>query len=123
MNLLSGAVLAQFIANNPGNQLLPGDYADVQFSMSSEAHMVTVPASALLFRAAGAQVATVGDDDKVTLHKVHIALDLGPTLEIDEGLSPKDRVIINPTDSLEQGDKVKVDADQQAGGGHAHADA
>ncbi|MHC1479645.1 efflux RND transporter periplasmic adaptor subunit [Frateuria aurantia] len=123
VNSLSGAVLAQFIATNADRQLLPGDYADVRFSMSPDAKIVSVPASALLFRAAGAQVATVGPDDKVTLHKVHIALDLGPTLEIDQGLSPQDRIIINPTDSLEQGDKVKIDADQQAGGGHAHADA
>lgn len=112
VNQLSGAVLAQFMVDNKDNQLLPGDYADVHFQAIPNSRLVVVPSSALLFRAAGPQMATVDEHGKVVLHDVHIALDMGQTLEIDQGLTPHDRVVINPTDSLQQGDAVRVsDAD------------
>jgi membrane fusion protein, multidrug efflux system len=43
------------------------------------------------------------------LRKVHIALDLGTSLQIDKGLTTTDRIIENPPDSLMDGDKVRVD--------------
>lgn len=120
VNRLSGAILAQFLVDNHDKQLLPGGYADVHFQLQPGSGIVSVPSSALLFRAAGPQIATVDKNDKVVLHHVHIALDLGPTLEIDQGLNASDRVIINPTDSLEQGDKVQVDENGPLESEHAH---
>ncbi|MGE8472593.1 MAG: efflux transporter periplasmic adaptor subunit, partial [Paraburkholderia hospita] len=40
--------------------------------------------------------------------KITIAQDLGQTLEIESGVEPSDRVIINPSDSIEDGDHVVV---------------
>jgi hypothetical protein len=50
----------------------------------------------------------VGSDNRVELKKVKIGKDLGTHLEITEGLSPDDRVIINPSDSLASGQIVKI---------------
>jgi RND family efflux transporter MFP subunit len=108
VNQLSGAMLAQFVVDNKNNQLMPGSYADVHFKAIPNSRMVVVPSSALLFRAAGPQMATVDEHGKVVLHDVHIALDMGQMLEIDQGLVPSDRVVINPTDSMQQGDAVHV---------------
>ena len=36
-------------------------------------------------------------------------MDLGQTLQIDQGLTADDRVIENPPDSLMNGDKVRLD--------------
>jgi membrane fusion protein, multidrug efflux system len=105
----SGSLLAQFVADNTDGTLRPGDYAEVALSLPSDHHVVTVPASALIFRAAGPQVAVLDADGRVSLHKVHIAIDLGATLEIDQGLASSDRVIENPPDSLMAGDQVRVD--------------
>jgi len=114
INQTSGSLLAQFVANNNDGALKPGDYADVQLNLPVDPHMVSVPASALIFRAHGSQVAVLGPDGRVHLHDVHIAVDLGTTLQIDQGLIPTDQVIENPPDSLMDGDKVRVenDADQ-----------
>jgi membrane fusion protein, multidrug efflux system len=110
INQSSGSLLAQFVADNSDGALKPGDYADVKLNLPVNPHMVSVPASALIFRSQGAQVAVLGPDGRAHLHDVHIALNLGPTLEIDQGLTLADRVIENPPDSLMDGDKVRVEA-------------
>lgn len=111
INQSSGSLLAQFVADNTSGALKPGDYADVRVGVPTNPHMISVPASALIFRSKGAQVAVLGPDSRAHLHDVHIAVDLGATLQIDQGLTPDDRVIENPPDSLLDGDKVHVEAD------------
>jgi len=108
INRSSGTLLAQFRVENPHQDLLPGDFAEVRLPTHAVGNTVTVPVTTLLFRAAGPQVAVVGRDNTVTLRNVHIAMDLGDKLEIDQGLHPDDRIIDHPTDSLEEGDVVQI---------------
>jgi hypothetical protein len=70
--------------------------------------IISVPASALMFRDSGMTVAIVGADGHVTIKPVVIGRDLGATVEIASGLALTDRVIDNPPDSLRQGDAVRV---------------
>lgn len=116
VNQASGSLLAQFEVDNPRGELLPGAYAEVHLPMAANNHTLTVPATTLIFRAQGPQVAVVSADNKVVLRDVHIAMDLGDRLRIDKGLQPGDRVINHPSDSLAQGDAVEIArADDGAG--------
>jgi RND family efflux transporter MFP subunit len=108
INRSSGTLLAQFEVENPHQDLLPGDFAQVQLTAHAAAGSVTVPATTLLFRAAGPQVAVLGSNNTVALRDVHIALDLGDKLEIDQGLHPHDRIVDHPADSLGDGDSVQL---------------
>jgi hypothetical protein len=69
---------------------------------------ILVPGNALLFRAQGTQMAVVDSNGIVHLRKVVIAQDLGNTLEIESGIEPTDKIIINPSDSIADGDHVQV---------------
>ncbi|NWE26706.1 efflux RND transporter periplasmic adaptor subunit [Pseudomonas gingeri] len=111
----SGTLLAQFVADNPDNALLPGDYAEATIPIPADTHGVSIPASALIFRAAGTQVAVMDARQHVHLRDIHIGLDLGERLVIDQGLKPADTVIDNPPDALREGDQVKL---ADAGGQH-----
>jgi membrane fusion protein, multidrug efflux system len=108
VNRASGSLLAQFEVTNTDNALLPGDYAEVRLPLAVDKALITVPSTVLLFRAAGPQIAVLGNGDKVELRDVHIGLDLGDALEIDRGLHPGDRIIDHPPDSLMQGNKVRI---------------
>lgn len=108
VNQASGSLLAQFEAPNPNGALLPGDYAEVNLPVSVNTHLISVPATVLIFRAAGPQIAVLGEDNRVQLRDVHIGMDLGDALEIDHGLQPGDRIIDHPPDSLAQGDQVRL---------------
>lgn len=121
INQSSGTLLAQFRVDNPRNDLLPGDFAEVHLPLTGDPHTVTVPATTLLFRAAGPQIAVIGKDHRVVLRDVHIAMDLGDRLQIDHGLLPGDRIIDHPSDSLMQGDQVQ-EATRTQEQGHAKAD-
>ena len=59
----------------------------------------------MLFRQEGPHVAVVGDDGKVRLHPITIGRDYGTTLEILGGVELQDRIVINPADSLEDGQR------------------
>jgi hypothetical protein len=69
---------------------------------------VAVPASALIFRQDGLELAVVNEDSRVELKLVLVKADLGTQVEIGSGLSATDRVIDNPPDSLTSGDRVRV---------------
>jgi hypothetical protein len=62
----------------------------------------------LLFRAEGPNVAVVDASDTIRLRPVTIARDLGATLEISAGVEADDRIVINPPDSLINGERVTL---------------
>jgi RND family efflux transporter MFP subunit len=106
----SGTTLVELQADNAQGKLKPGAYAQARFALADLSNAVTIPASAVLFRSDGTMVATVGADDKVTLHPISIGRDWGETLEVTSGLALSERVIDNPPDSLMEGDLVRVQA-------------
>jgi RND family efflux transporter MFP subunit len=104
----SRTVLVQLTADNPDGKLWPGSYVQVHFKLPTDPNVLTLPTSALLFREHGMEVATVGPDDHVVLKPIKIGRDLGTEVEVDSGVSPSDRIIDSPSDSLEGGTEVKV---------------
>jgi multidrug efflux system membrane fusion protein len=93
---------------NKDGKLLPGSFGQVHFAVDNPVEHMTVPVNAMLFRAEGPQVAVVGADDKVQLHTIIIGRDFGTTLEVLGGVQTSDRIVINPSDSLEAGQQVHV---------------
>ena len=108
-------LLTEVDVPNKDGRLLRGSFGEVHFSPSINTEKVTVPVNAMLFRQEGPQLAIVGPDNKVQLRPITIGRDYGTTLEILGGVSVEDRIIINPSDSLEDGQTVNVAADNQQG--------
>jgi RND family efflux transporter MFP subunit len=98
---------------NKDSKLLPGSFGQVHFTVGNPVQRITVPTNAMLFRAEGPQVAVVGSDDKVQLRSIVIGRDFGTTLEILGGIEASDRIVINPSDSLEAGQQVRVEQPSQ----------
>jgi len=79
-------------------------------NLPSDPSTMLMPASAILFRQDGLEVAVIGDDDKVTLKKISLGRNLGVQVEVTGGLMPTDRVVDSPSDSLGSGDVVRIAA-------------
>jgi RND family efflux transporter MFP subunit len=94
--------------DNRKGELFPGAYAEVHFKIPGSARTLRVPATALVFRAAGLQVATVEQGDVVKLHTVVQGRDFGTAVEILNGLSDNAVIIVNPPDSITDGSKVRI---------------
>jgi len=108
----SRTLLVEVQVPNPDGALMPGMYAQVDFSNSRANAPLLVPAEALMVRAEGTQIAVVGPDSTVHLQKIVIGRDYGDRLEVLQGLQIGDRIIANPDDNAREG--VKVDAVEAA---------
>jgi len=106
-------LLTEVDVDNSDGKHLPGGYAQVHFDILTARPPLDVPGNALIFRQAGPQLGIVDPDGTVHLKKVTIGRDLGTTLEITDGLTPDDQVIINPSDSLADGQKVNVTTNEK----------
>jgi RND family efflux transporter MFP subunit len=93
--------------DNAKGLLLPGAYVFVHFKVPQHVTSLTVPSNTLIFRSQGLQIATVVGD-KVHLVPVKIGNDMGATVEIASGIQPSDKVIVDPSDSIAEGQQVHI---------------
>jgi multidrug efflux system membrane fusion protein len=105
---ITRTLLTEVDVPNKNEQLLPGSFGEVHFRAGVNAQKVTIPVNAMLFRQDGPRVAVLGGDNKVQLRPITIGRDYGATLEIVAGVEVNDRIVINPADSLEEGQQVNV---------------
>jgi RND family efflux transporter MFP subunit len=101
-------LLTEVDVPNKDDKLLPGSFGQVHFATGTSVPRITIPVNTMLFRAEGARVAVVDKDGKVGFHPITIGRDFGATLEILGGIEQSDQLIINPSDSLEDGQQVHV---------------
>jgi RND family efflux transporter MFP subunit len=94
--------------DNSQGELFPGAYAEAHFKLPGSTSTYRVPATALIFRSKGLQVATVGSDNKAHMHSIIQGRDFGTSIEVMSGITADDQVIINPPDSLADGGPVKI---------------
>ena len=111
MDAQSRTLLTELEMDNASGAVLSGSYAQVRFPEMKIDTALALPANTLLFRAEGAQVGVVLADGKVELRNVTLGRDFGTSVEVLGGLSPSDRVIVNPSDSLVSGLTVRVAED------------
>jgi RND family efflux transporter MFP subunit len=116
-------LLVELEADNANGELLPGGYTDVHFKLPGPDQGVRVAANALLFRAEGPRIATVGPDGHVLLHEITLGRDFGTLIEVATGLNAGDRVILNPPASLQPGTLVQVQKDAKGPPGNTSTSA
>ena len=104
----SRTLLTELAVDNAHGEILAGSYAQVRFPQAKQDVALTVPANTLLFRAEGAQVGLVDSNRLVQLRSVTLGRDFGATLEVLDGVTLSDRLILNPSDSLVSGIPVRV---------------
>jgi RND family efflux transporter MFP subunit len=107
IDLISRTLRVEVDVDNPTGRLLPGAYAFVHLELPSAANAVTVPTNTLLFRAEGLRLAVVRNGE-AKLVPITIGHDYGNTVEVLNGLTPEDSVILDPSDSIMDGSPVKV---------------
>jgi membrane fusion protein, multidrug efflux system len=109
----SRTLLVQLQLDNSDDQIQPGSFAQVRLPANSLGPTLTVPNNTLLFRAQGLQVGVVKPDNTVELRSIKVGRDFGTRIEITDGVSPSDTIIVNPSDSLVTGAVVQVNSSPQ----------
>jgi multidrug efflux pump subunit AcrA (membrane-fusion protein) len=94
--------------DNARGELLPGSYAQVYFELPGAIDTLRIPVNAVIFRTQNLQVATVGSDARVHLQSITAGRDFGTEIEVLGGLTEAEAIVVNPPDSLADGQQVRV---------------
>ncbi|MBS1852012.1 MAG: efflux RND transporter periplasmic adaptor subunit [Acidobacteria bacterium] len=108
-------LLVEIEVNNPTKELFSGSYAEVHMKLPGAVSSFTLPVNTLLFRSEGLRVATVNPDKKVSLLPITIGHDYGTEVEVVAGLKGGETVVLNPPDSLIEGQVVRIASSAVAG--------
>ena len=100
-------LLVEIAVNNPTGELLTGAYSQVHLKLPTALSSFTIPVDTLLFRSEGLRVVVV-NNNKTELRPITIGHDLGSEVEVVAGLTGDESVVINPPDSIESGENVRV---------------
>ena len=104
----SRTLVAEVRLNNEDGTLRPGMFAQANIKVPHPFGSVVIPGPALLTNAQGTQVLLVGKDNKIHFQNITVGRDFGKVIEVTQGLSVGQRVISSPSDSLTEGETVKV---------------
>jgi RND family efflux transporter MFP subunit len=110
IDVASRTLLVEVDVNNATGELLPGAYTEVHLKLPNDIPTFILPVSALIFRAQGLQVATVDSNNKTKLVAITLGRDFGSQVEVLSGLNADDNVIVNPSDSVIDGEQVNPQA-------------
>src|SRR5215471_1043095 len=102
----SRTMLVEVDVPNSDRSLFPGMYADVDLSGARSNPPLALPATTIIFRTDGAQVAIVQPDGTIHLQKITVGRDYGDRLEVLQGLSEGVDILTAPTDSAREGAKI-----------------
>jgi RND family efflux transporter MFP subunit len=105
---VSRTLLTEVDVPNKSAELLPGGYAQVHLAVKIAGDRLQVPVNALLFRSEGLRAIVVDSNHQLHFRPLTIGRDYGITLEVLQGLSASDWIVLNPADSLDDGQKVNV---------------
>jgi RND family efflux transporter MFP subunit len=114
IDLNSRTLLTEVDVPNKDSRLFPGGYAQVHLQVKLAVSRVQVPVNALLFRAEGLRAVVVDSNHKVHLRQLVIGRDFGTSLEVLQGLEPTDWIVLNPPDSINDGEEAHVKEMAQA---------
>jgi RND family efflux transporter MFP subunit len=101
---------------NKDGTLLPGAYVQVDLPLAGNRTLV-VPTNVLLFRGEGTRVAVVDATGRVHLKPVTLGRNLGESIEVIDGIAAGERLVVNPSDSLGEGETVALAPDDGAASG------
>jgi RND family efflux transporter MFP subunit len=117
INQASHSMQVELQADNADRKFFGGSYCNVHFEIPTDANLMKIASTALVTGNQATQVATIDGNNKVAFKSVQLGRDLGDSVEVLAGLSPSDRIINNPPETLTTGDAVRVaDSTPQAAG-------
>jgi len=93
---------------NHSGALLPGGYAQAHLQVKVTGARLAVPVNALLFRSEGLRAVVVDANHRAHLRSITVGRDYGTTLEVLQGLDVNDWIVLNPADSIDDGQEVRV---------------
>ena len=107
INPTSKRLLTELEVPNETGKFQPGAFVQITLRLRTST-AVTIPAKTLLFESDEPAVGVVHSDGVVEIRKIRITHDLGRRVQVAQGLSESDQLIINPPGGLAAGAIVTI---------------
>ena len=107
VDVKTGAIRVAGLFPNPGNNLRPGQYARVRFSIRTIDGALLVPQRAVNELQGSYQIAVVDRDNKVNIRLVTVGDKVGNQWIVSSGIKPGERVVVEGVQKVRQGIQVK----------------
>ncbi len=106
IDLTTGTYKLKSMFANADNSLFPNQFVNVHLLVDTRHNLIIVPTPAIQRGPQGTYVYAVGNDNKVKIRTVAIALTAGNSVGLSTGLNPGDVVVIDGQDKLQDDSKV-----------------
>lgn len=110
----SRTLVAEVRLGNKDGSLRPGMFAQANIKVPHPFGSVVIPGPALLTNAQGTQVLLVDKNNKIHFQNVTVGRDFGKVIEVTSGVRAGQQLISSPSDSLTEGETVKLAPPQPA---------
>jgi len=108
LNQQTRTLLLEVQIQDPNRRLRPGMFALVQLHFNAQNPGILISGDSIIPRAQGQFVAVV-DNDIIHLQQVHVGRDLGTEVYVTSGLRNGDKIVVNPTDNVQEGLHVQTE--------------
>jgi multidrug efflux pump subunit AcrA (membrane-fusion protein) len=107
LNQQTRTLLLEVQIQDPKRRLRPGMFAAVQLHFNVQNPGILISGDSVIPRAQGQFVAVV-DHNIVHLQQIHVGRDLGTEVYVTTGLRIGDKIVVNPTDTVQEGVHVQT---------------
>jgi RND family efflux transporter MFP subunit len=108
VDLGARTMLTEVQVDNRDGTLIPGMYGQITFDIKATQPSLIIPSTALVIDKNGMHVVSVSADNRVHIVPVNIGQDLGARVEISQGLHGGETLVSNPSDLLNDGQRVTI---------------
>jgi multidrug efflux pump subunit AcrA (membrane-fusion protein) len=108
LNQQTRTLLLELQIQDPKRRLRPGMFASVQLHFDVQNPGILVSGDSVIPRAQGQFVAVVDNNNIAHLQQVHVGRDLGTEVYVTTGLRNGDKIVVNPSDSVQEGVHVQT---------------
>jgi multidrug efflux pump subunit AcrA (membrane-fusion protein) len=108
LNQQTRTLLLEVQIQDPKRRLRPGMFASVQLHFDVQNPGILISGDSVIPRAQGQFVAVVDNNNIAHLQQIHVGRDLGTAVYVTTGLRNGDKIVVNPTDSVQEGVHVQT---------------
>ena len=108
IDIATGTIRLKAQFPNDEGLLFPNQFVNVRMHVDTRENAITVPASAIQRGAQGLFVYVVNEDQTVSMRAVKTGVTEVTRIEIESGLKPRERVVIDGMDRLRDGMRVEI---------------
>lgn len=112
IDVSTGTLKLKAVFNNQDDALFPNQFVNVRLNTQTIQNAITIPNDAVQHGAKGTYVYIVNPQHKAEIRMLKLGMTSNGQIEVIEGLTPKEQVVLEGIDRLSEGKEVQIVSDQ-----------